>query len=573
MTRTIIGIDLGTTYSLAAVLAGDRPVVLPNAIGELLTPSAVSLGDDGSVLIGAAARARATTHPTRTALSFKRDMGTDRKLQLGDRTFTPQDLSALVLGSLKRDVEAALGRPVDEAVVTVPAYFGDAQRQATRDAGAIAGLSVERIINEPTAAALAYGLHERHREMTAVVIDLGGGTFDVTVLEILEGVIEIQASAGDTRLGGDDFDLALADLVADSLERDLRGAVRDEPRAWARIKGACEAAKKRLSETEAARVVLVDLPVGGGRTIQVELPVSRERAEQAWQPLLERMKVPIQRALRDASLRAEQIDEVLVVGGSTRMPCIAKLTAQLFGRLPLRALPPDEAIALGAAVQAGLKAGDAALGDLVVTDVAPFSLGIDTAERLGRQAVEGLFTPILERGTVIPASREQTFTTLFDNQRAITFGVYQGEHSLVRDNTKLAEYTIRGLAPLPAGEQSVRVRFTYDLNGILEVDTTVVKTGKTETFVVEGSRRRLTPQQLKDARDAMARLKFHPREALPNATLLARADALHVELTGQPRQILHDAITRLQLALETQDERIIAPVREQLGQLIDQLRR
>jgi molecular chaperone HscC len=573
MTRTIIGIDLGTTYSLAAILQGDKPVVLPNAIGELLTPSAVSLGDDGTVLVGAAARARATTHPARTALSFKRDMGTDRKIQLGDRGFTPQELSALVLGSLKRDAEAALGRPVDEAVVTVPAYFGDAQRQATRDAGAIAGLSVERIINEPTAAALAYGLHERHREMKTVVIDLGGGTFDVTVLEILEGVIEIQASAGDTRLGGDDFDLALAEVVAEIIEREHRGAVRDEPQAWARIKDACEAAKKRLSDAEAARVALVDLPVGGGRTIQLELPLSRERAEQAWQPLLERMKPPIQRALRDASLRAEQIDEVIVVGGSTRMPCIAKLAAQLFGRLPLRTLPPDEAVALGAAVQAGLKAGDAALGDMIVTDVAPFSLGIDTAERLGRQAVSGLFSPIIERGTVIPASREQTFSTLYDNQDAIKFSVYQGEHSLVRDNTKLAEYTIRGLAPMPAGKHSIRVRFTYDLNGILEIDTTVEKTGKTETFVVEGSTHRLTPHQLKEARAAIARLKFHPREALPNTTLLARADALHVELTGHPRHVVRAAITGFQLALETQDEREIASAREQLAHLLDQLRR
>jgi molecular chaperone HscC len=525
MTRTIIGIDLGTTYSLVAVLQGDRPTVLPNAIGELLTPSAVSLADDGTVLVGAAARARATTHPTRTALSFKRDMGTDRKIALGDRAFSPQELSALVLGAVKRDAEAALGRTVDEAVVTVPAYFGDAQRQATRDAGAIAGLSVERIINEPTAAALAYGLHERHRELRTVVIDLGGGTFDVTVLEILEGVIEIQASAGDTRLGGDDFDLALAELVVDSLDSGLRGAVRGHPQAWARIKDACEAAKKRLSEADAARVVLVDLPAGD-RAIQLELPVSRERAEQAWQPLLERMKLPILRALRDASVRPEQIDEVLVVGGSTRMPCIAKLAAQMFGRLPLRTLPPDEAIALGAAVQAGLKAGDAALGDMVVTDVAPFSLGINTGERLGRASIGGLFTPIIERGTVIPTSREQTFSTLEDGQRVISFGVYQGEHSLVRDNTKLADYTIRGLAPLPAGQQSVRVRFTYDLNGILEVDTTVVATGKTESFVIEGSTRRLTPQQLKEARDAMARLKFHPpRDAAQRDLARARRRA------------------------------------------------
>ena len=572
MTRTVIGIDLGTTYSLVAALQHGKPTVLANAIGEMLTPSAVSVGDDDTILVGPAARARATTHPTRTALSFKRDMGTDRKLQLGTRTFTPQELSALVLGALKRDAEAALGRPVDEAVVTVPAYFGDAQRQATRDAGAIAGLTVERIINEPTAAALAYGLHERHREMRAAVIDLGGGTFDVTVLEILEGVVEIQSSAGDTQLGGDDFDLALAEVLAKELAVKHGVSVREEPRAWARIREACEQAKRRLTDGESTRVALYDLPLGDKRTVHLEMPLSRGQADAAWAPLLERMKVPILRALRDASLEARQIDEVLLVGGSTRMPCVAKLTAQLFGRLPLRTLPPDEAVALGAAVQAGLKAGDAALGDMIVTDVAPFSLGISSAKKMGRQVVTGLFTPILERGTVIPASREEGFSTIEDGQRAITFGVYQGEHSLVRDNKKLGEYTINDLQPLPAGEQRFRVRFTYDLNGILEVEMTSVNSGKVETLVIEGAPGRLTAQQIKEARKAMERLKFHPRDALPNATLLARAEALYVELTGAAREQLGDTLNAFRLALESQDDKMIAAGRDHLAMLVNSLR-
>jgi len=571
MTRAVIGIDLGTTFSLAAILRDGKPVILPNAIGELLTPSAVSITDDGTVLVGAAARARATTHPDRTALAFKRDMGTDRKIQLADRAFTPQELSALVLGAVKRDAEAALGRSIDEAVVTVPAYFGDAQRQATRDAAAIAGIPVERIINEPTAAALSYGLHERHRELRAMVLDLGGGTFDVTVLEILEGVIEIRASAGDTRLGGDDFDAALADLVIDSLAAEQRAGVREQPVARARIKDACELAKKRLSTAGVTRVALFDLPVGAQR-IHVEHEVSRERAEQAWAPLLARVAAPIRRALRDADLRAEQIDEVLLVGGSTRMPCIARLATEVFGRLPLRVLPPDEAVALGAAVQAGLKANDAALGDLVVTDIAPFSLGVATGRRSEREIITGLFTPIIERGTVIPVSREETLHTMSDNQRELVIDVYQGEHSLVRDNTKLGSYRIRGLKPMPAGEQAIRVRFTYDLNGILEVDMTIEATGKTETLVIESGANRLTPKQLEEARKAIARLKFHPREALPNATLLARADALHVELTGTPRLELAEAIGRFQLALEHQDEAVIAQAREELGRLVELLR-
>ena len=573
MTKTVIGIDLGTTFSLGAVLQDGKPMVLPNAIGELLTPSAVSIGDDDTILVGAAARARATTHPERTALSFKRDMGTDRKISLGAKSFTPQELSAFVLQSIKKDAEAVLGHEVDEAVVTVPAYFGDAQRQATRDAGKIAGLTVERIINEPTAAALAYGLHQRHRELRAAVIDLGGGTFDVTVLEILEGVVEIQSSSGDTKLGGDDFDLALGDLLARQLVDQQKVDIKSDPRALARIKEACEQAKKRLSDSESTRVALYDLPLSDGRTIHLELPLSRAQADAAWAPLLERMRGPIARALRDAKLEASQIDEVLLVGGSTRMPVVAKLMAQVFGRLALRSLPPDEAVAMGAAVQAGLKAGDAALGDMIVTDVAPFSMGISSAKKLDNQVISGLFSPILERGTVIPASREESFSTIADNQTEIVMGVYQGEHSLVRDNKKLGEYTIKGLEPLPAGSHSILVRFTYDLNGILEVDMTTVKTGKTETLVIEGSPGRLSAAQVAEARAAMSRLKFHPREALPNATLLARADALYVELTGGARDELGATLATFRAALETQDTTTIEMYRERLTYMVNQLKR
>ncbi|NVB81017.1 MAG: Hsp70 family protein [Kofleriaceae bacterium] len=571
--KPVIGIDLGTTFSLTAVLQAGRPQVLANAVGELLTPSAVSIDDDDTVLVGAPARARATTHPARTATAFKRDMGTDRKYTLGGRTFTPQELSALVLGSLKKDAEAALGMEIEEAVVTVPAYFGDAQRQATRDAGAIAGLKVERIINEPTAAALAYGLHERHREMRAVVIDLGGGTFDVTVLEILEGVVEIQSSSGDTKLGGEDFDYAIAELIAKEIETKQKVNVRDEPKAWARLKEAAEQAKKRLTDLESTRVALYDLPLPDKRTVHLEMPLGRGQVDACWAPLLERLKGPINRALRDASLSPSQIDEVLLVGGSTRMPIIAKVMAQHFGRLPLRTLPPDEAIAMGAAVQAGLKAGDAALGDMIVTDVAPFSLGVGSAKKMGRQIVSGLFSPILERGTVIPASREEIFATIEDGQSAITFDVYQGEHSLVRDNKKLGEYTIEGLEPLPAGEHKFRVRFTYDLNGILEVDMTPMKTNKTETLVIEGAPGRLTKKQLEEARAAMSRLKFHPRDALPNATLLARADALFVELTGNDRDDLGHALGQFRLALESQDDKMIGSYRDQLTMAVNRLRR
>jgi molecular chaperone HscC len=573
MSRTIIGIDLGTTFSLAAVVQDGKPIVLPNALGETLTPSAVAIAADGMTLVGAAARAMATTHPERTALSFKRDMGTDRVRKLAGKSMTAPELSALVLGTLKRDAEATLGKAVDEAVVTVPAYFGDLQRQATRDAASIAGLHVERIINEPTAAALAYGLHQRHREMRCVVLDLGGGTFDVTVLEIIEGVIEIQASAGDARLGGDDFDEALAALLCEQIRAQHHADPRSDPTGWARIREAAETAKKRLSDSEETHVALVDLPLPGRRATAFEAHISRAQAETAWASLLDRMRGPIHRALRDARVLPERIDEVLLVGGSTRMPCVARMAAQTFGKLPQRSLPPDEAVALGAAVQAALKAGDAAVEDLVATDVAPFTLGIATSQDHGQQRVEGIFSPIIERGTVIPASRMHRYFTVADNQTLIRIKVFQGEHSLCADNQPLGGYEVGGLKPAPRGEEGVDVRFTYDLNGILEVETTIVSTGKTATLVIERTPGRMSKDEIARARAAFSRLKFHPREALPNVTTLARADALHVELSGAAREHLAAAIARFRAILETQRPEEIETAREQLAVVLDALRR
>ena len=561
--RTLVGIDLGTTNSLVAILQHGRPVIIPNRLGEGLTPSAVSLDGDGTVLVGAPALARATTHPRQTALAFKRDMGTERPYELGKKTLRAPELSALVLRTLREDAEAFLGRPVDEAVITVPAYFDEVQRRATRDAASIAGLNAERIINEPTAAAMAYGLHERHRTFRAVVLDLGGGTFDVTLLEVMEGVIEIQSTAGDTRLGGEDFVDALVDLCAARLQ--IRADLLASPVARARLRAACERAKCRLSSEETARVVLPELDLGGaGRRLQVDEPIHRAEAEAAWGDLLARLRTPVLRALRDAGARADEIDEVLLVGGATRMPCVVQLASELFGRLPLQTLPPDEAVAMGAAVQAALKGQDAAVADMVVTDVAPFSMGVATATPLGRTHVAGLFSPIIERGTVIPASRVETFTTVADGQRKIELEVYQGEHSLCRDNRKLGELTVGGLPQRPAGQVTIAVRFTYDLNGLLEVETTVDDTGKKVSAIFEHTAGRLRRSEIEAARRAMERLKFHPREALPNVTALSRAEALYVELTGSAREELGHAMGVFRGALERQDPAVIEPARAAL---------
>lgn len=569
----IIGIDLGTTFSLVSVLRDGVPVPLPNALGEVLTPSAVSIGEDGRLLVGAPARARATTHPERTALAFKRDMGTDRVYDLDGQRFTPSELSALVLSALKQDAEAALGLRIEEAVITVPAYFDEAQRQATRAAGEIAGLRVERILNEPTAAALAFGLHERHRELTAVVLDLGGGTFDVTVLEIIEGVIEIQSSAGDSRLGGEDFVDALAEHVAARVQVTHGRDVRSHLQAWARVREACEHAKRRLSQSEATHVTLFQLPLPDGEPVDLEIPLTRTEAEEVWAGLLDRIRAPISRALYDAKRRPDQIQEVLLVGGATRMPCIPRLAAQMFGRLPLRHLPPDEAVALGAAVQAALKQGDESLEDLVVTDVAPFTLGIESGTVMGQRIVSGLFTPIIDRGTVIPVSRVKTFVTLGDFQTQMDVAVYQGEHSLCKDNRFLGRYGVTGIPAAPAGEQGIEVRFTYDLNGILEVEMTLSATGRRHALVIEQFPGRLSAEEIEQARRRMEGLKVHPRDLLPNATVLARAEALYVELTGPGREELGHVLATFRAALETQNDQIVEHCRAQLAGLLEGWRR
>jgi len=380
-------------------------------------------------------------------------------------------------------------------------------------------------------------------------------------------VIEIQSSAGDTRLGGDDFDEVLAELVSCQLGRD-RGIDELGPSGRARVRDACELAKKRLSDQEVARVALVGL---GSKQQDVEVHLRRDQAENSWRPLIDRMRAPIRRALADANLKPQQIDEILLVGGATRMPCVARLAADMFGRLPLRKLPPDEAVAMGAAVQAALKARDRAVDDLVVTDVAPFTLGISSGVKMGTDVVAGLFAPIIERGTVIPCSRVKRFFTLENNQSAIQVDVFQGEHPTCEQNTRLAQYKM-SLPRGKAGEESIDVRFTYDLNGILEVDTTVVSTGKSHSMVIEKSPGHLSSEQVRQARETMKALKFHPRDSLPNKTALARADALYVDSTGAEREMLGDLIAGLKLAIERQEPKLIDEVRQNLVSLTETLR-
>lgn len=562
MAGPLVGIDLGTTGSLVALVRDGAPEVLPNTLGERITPSAVTVYDAGAVLVGAAARARASTHPDATAVQFKRDMGTEASYTLAGRGFDPITLSALVLSDLRASAEAALGVPVRDAVITVPAYFGEAQRQATRQAGEVAGLRVHRIVNEPTAAALAYGLADLDREVRAVVLDLGGGTFDVTVLEVIAGVVEVQATAGDARLGGEDFSDALADLVA--------GDHPLTPAARTRLREACDRAKRRLSDRAQVEVALDGLATTDGGAVDLRRVLSRPEAEQAWLPLLARMRDPIQRALRDARWQLGDIDEILLVGGATRMPAVRRLAERLFGRAPRTDLQPDETVALGAAVQAALLAEDAAVEDLVATDVAPFTLGTEVMTVVDGVEVGDRFCPMIERGTTIPVSRFGPFVTSRPGQDTLRINIYQGEHPVASRNTHLGVLEVDGLEAGPDTQAAVEIRFTYDLNGLLEVECTPVG-GEPRRILIDGTPGKLSPEELEAAREAMARLKVYPRELLPNATALARAEALYTLLLGGERQRLADALSAFEVALATQDEDRIAAARRRLLATVEAL--
>ena len=561
----IVGIDLGTTNSLVALWRDGEAQVVPNALGEALTPSVIGLDDSGEVLVGRAARERLLTHPEHTAALFKRYMGTERQIRLGKRDFRPEELSALVLKSLKTDAEAWLRAPVTEAVISVPAYFSDAQRKATRVAGTMAGLKVERLINEPTAAALAYGLHNREAESKFLVFDLGGGTFDVSVLELFEGIMEVRASTGDNFLGGEDFVERLvqgfieaagkpAGLTQDGLTGRLGAALRRE----------AELAKRHLTERKAAEMRLP--------WQDRELTWSLNEADFAAcsQDLMARLAAPVERALRDAQIDPKELDEVLLIGGATRMPTVRKLVARLFGRLPSSHLDPDRAVALGAAVQAGLKARDAALDEVVVTDVCPYTLGVEVGRQIGEEQVqEGLYLPLIERNTTIPASRVKQVYPLSERQKAVDVAVFQGESRNVKQNIPLG--MLRVALPRGGGidDKAVDVRFTYDIDGLLEVEARVVATGDVQSMIVERAPGTLTPKEIEKRMKALAKLKVHPRDQSENRALLARAERLYEERRGETRDSIDLLLSRFEQLLAGQDPERIAEGRLRLAEALD----
>jgi len=559
----IVWIDLGTTNSAAGVWRDGKVELIPNSLGSVLTPSAVGLDDDGSLLVGLAARERQSTHPKLTATTFKRYMGTGRTTRLGDRDYLPEDLSALILARLKADAEAYLGEPVTEAVITVPAYFNDKQRKATRRAGELAGLKVERLLNEPTAAALAYGIHQLANEARFLVFDLGGGTFDVSVLEIFEGVIEVRSSTGDNRLGGEDFNALLIEMMASRFAQDW-GSTAKEPLLRERLRLAAEKARRTLTDhAEATMEVLWQ-----DRLWSLEITSAEFEAKAA--ALLAKLREPVLRALRDGEVRADDLKEIVMVGGATRMPVVRRAVTKMFGRFPATSVHPDEAVVIGAAIQAGLKARDAALREVVLTDVCPYSLGVDVSETgPGGTMRHGIFSPIIERNTVVPASRSKIFSPAQTGQKVVVFGIYQGEARLVAENIKLGQVEVP-VPPRRAGEITLECRFTYDVNGLIEVDVHVPETDERRQLVIVDEEDR-GGDDLEKRRAALAALKVHPRDLDANRAALARASRCYETFLGERRSHVGELITRFETALDGQDPRLAELARKDLTQALDAL--
>ncbi|WP_066717514.1 molecular chaperone DnaK [Clostridium sp. Marseille-P299] len=471
----IIGIDLGTTNSCVAVMEGGKPVVIANTEGARTTPSVVAFTKTGERIVGEPAKRQAVTNADKTISSIKRHMGTDYKVSIDDKKYSPQEISAMILQKLKADAESYLGEKVTEAVITVPAYFNDAQRQATKDAGKIAGLDVKRIINEPTAAALAYGLDNEH-EQKIMVYDLGGGTFDVSIIEIGDGVIEVLATSGDNRLGGDDFDERITRYFIDEFKKTEGVDLSTDKMALQRLKEAAEKAKKELSASTTTNVNLPFITATAEGPKHFDLNLTRAKFDELTHDLVERTAIPVQNALKDAGLTASELSKVLLVGGSTRVPAVQEKVKQLTGHEPSKSLNPDECVAIGASVQGGKLAGDAGAGDILLLDVTPLSLSIET--------MGGVATRLIERNTTIPTRKSQIFSTAADNQTAVDINVVQGERQFAKDNKSLGQFRLDGIPPARRGVPQIEVTFDIDANGIVNVSAKDLGTGKEQHITI-----------------------------------------------------------------------------------------
>ncbi|OUM95994.1 MAG: molecular chaperone DnaK [Thermobacillus sp. ZCTH02-B1] len=566
----VIGIDLGTTNSCVAVMEGGEAVVIPNAEGGRTTPSVVAFKKDGERIVGEAAKRQAITNPDRTIISIKRHMGTNHKVNIDGKEYTPQEISAFILMKLKADAEAYLGEPVTKAVITVPAYFNDSQRQATKDAGKIAGLEVLRIVNEPTAAALAYGL-DKEEDQTILVFDLGGGTFDVSILELGDGFFEVKATSGDNHLGGDDFDQAIMDWMAAEFKKEHGIDLMKDRAAVQRLKDAAEKAKKELSTMLTTTISLPFITMSDGVPLHLEMNLTRAKFEELTAHLVERTLGPTRQALADAGLKPEDIDKVVLVGGSTRIPAVQEAIRKLIGKEPHKGVNPDEVVALGAAVQAGVLTGE--VKDVVLLDVTPLSLGIETAG--------GVFTKMIERNTTIPTSKSQIFTTYADNQTSVEIHVLQGERAMAADNKTLGRFILSDIPPAPRGVPQIEVTFDIDANGIVHVSAVDKGTGRSQKITIQSSSG-LTPEEIERMRKEAEQYAEEDRkrrelaEAKNNADhLIYTVEKTLKDLGGKVDeseiQRANDAKEKVRKAIESNDINQIRSATEELSNVIQQL--
>lgn len=557
----IIGIDLGTTNSLAAYCKNKKSVIIPNRLHKNLTPSVVAVDEEGQVLVGETAKEYGMLHPDRMADVFKRFMGSGKEYDLGGRRFKPEELSAFVLRCLKEDAEEYLGKKVTEAVISVPAYFNDERRKATKLAGELAGLKVERIISEPTAAAITYGLYDRKENTRFMVFDLGGGTFDVSILELYGTILEVRAVAGDNYLGGENFTEVIEQEFIRKNEIDIE---RLDAKTRTAIHEAAESCKRELGDKKRLRM---QCRIDGEMK---EMSLTANAYEKLCEPLLERIRKPLQRSITDAHVKVSDIDQVVLVGGATRMPLIREFIVKLFRQFPDTSVQPDEAVALGAAIQAAMKSRDKDVKEIILTDVCAFTLGTEVSvERPDGSFESGHYCPIIERNTVIPASRTERLYTLRDNQEKIRVNIFQGESRLTANNLLIGAMDI-SIPKKPRGEESVDVTYTYDINSILEVEVKVVSTGKVKKQIIKGKYNTMTDEEIKNRLEELSYLKISPRDQEENKLLLLRGERCYEESTGQRRTVIERCMREFETALDSRERDRIMDASDALRKCLEE---